>query len=137
MKSLSSDLHSVSYILFFCKLCSFATIICTGCRGSSRIIGAGGFQKKPGSLYGIPNPKYIKTSQSLQNTKLNKQSGLFSYNDARKPNVPKIDEKPVLGIRSNKNFIVTNAVEAIVQGNVYIFPLTLMIILNVCSSKTH
>lgn len=40
----------------------------------------------------------------------------FSY-DARllKPSVPKRNEKPILGLKSNKNFIVSNAIETIIS----------------------
>ena len=35
----------------------------------------------------------------------------FSYDkNCKKPNVPKVSEKPIHGLKSNKNFIVTNAV---------------------------
>jgi len=33
--------------------------------------------------------------------------------------VPKASERPILGLRSNKNFIVTNAVENILRGKNY------------------
>ena len=39
----------------------------------------------------------------------------FTYSSDRKVNVPRVSEKPVMGIRSNKNFITANAVEAILQ----------------------
>ena len=35
--------------------------------------------------------------------------------ELKKPPVPKIDEKPVMGLKSNKNFINTNAVENIMS----------------------
>jgi len=35
--------------------------------------------------------------------------------DQKRPPVPKIDEKPVMGLKSNKNFINTNAVENIMS----------------------
>lgn len=40
----------------------------------------------------------------------------YSYDcERRKAPVPKATEKPVMGLRSNKNFIVTNAVENILS----------------------
>jgi len=33
-----------------------------------------------------------------------------------KDNVPKVSEKPIMGLKSNKNFIVSNAVENILSG---------------------
>ena len=41
------------------------------------------------------------------------------YNDGfKKPAVPKKDEKPIHGLVSDKNFIVANAVEAILSAPV-------------------
>jgi hypothetical protein len=39
----------------------------------------------------------------------------FRYpdSDQRKPPVPKVDEKPVMGLKTNKNFITENAVQNI------------------------
>jgi len=38
--------------------------------------------------------------------------GEFKYEDSfKKPSVPKKDEKPIMGLVSNKNFVVSNAVE--------------------------
>ena len=39
----------------------------------------------------------------------------FPDEEQRRPNVPKHTEKPVMGIKSNKNFINTNAVENIMS----------------------
>lgn len=39
----------------------------------------------------------------------------FKYEDKVKGPVPKKDEKPVMGIRTTKNFVTANAVEAILQ----------------------
>ena len=36
-----------------------------------------------------------------------------------KPAVPKKDEKPIMGLKTNKNFVVTNAVENILAGKIY------------------
>jgi hypothetical protein len=41
----------------------------------------------------------------------------FKYGESeRKPTVPRKDEKPVLGLKTNKNFITSNAVDVILQG---------------------
>ena len=40
----------------------------------------------------------------------------FKYVDKRLPEVPYRTDKPVMGIRTNKNFITANAVQAILQG---------------------
>ena len=41
----------------------------------------------------------------------------FVYQGDKREKVPKRDEKPILGLKSNKNFIVSNAVENILSGN--------------------
>jgi hypothetical protein len=35
----------------------------------------------------------------------------------RKAGVPRAEERPVMGLTTHKNFISSNAVEAILQGN--------------------
>lgn len=40
----------------------------------------------------------------------------FNRDVERKPAVPKKDEKPIMGLVSDKNFIVANAVENILAG---------------------
>lgn len=87
-----------------------------GCRGTTRLPGAGVMVKKDGALFGahktLPN-----TSQSLkaQSKPERKSKESFKYTDARKPAVPKKDETPVMGIASNKNYVTANAVEAILM----------------------
>jgi hypothetical protein len=45
----------------------------------------------------------------------------FKYGESeRKPTVPRKDEKPVLGLKTNKNFITSNAVDVILQGKLRI-----------------
>jgi hypothetical protein len=45
----------------------------------------------------------------------------FNYTaDQRKPAVPKKDEKPILGLVSDKNYIVANAVENILAGIIFL-----------------
>ena len=38
---------------------------------------------------------------------------------AKKPSVPKMDDKPIQGLVSDKNFIVANAVENILAGKTF------------------
>jgi hypothetical protein len=40
----------------------------------------------------------------------------FKYAEERKPYVPRKTDKPIMGLKTNKNFITANAVEAILQG---------------------
>jgi hypothetical protein len=39
----------------------------------------------------------------------------------KKPDVPKKDEKPIMGLVSDKNYIVANAVENILAGTLFSF----------------
>lgn len=93
-----------------------------GCHGTTRLPGAGAITKKDGALFGPPDPQVLKSTNLNASTsskaKLLKESmdkDNFSYRDRRKEPTPSVDDKPVLGIRANKNFIVANAVEAILQ----------------------
>ncbi len=48
---------------------------------------------------------------------LEKEVGKFHYNDEfKKEKVPVKDEKPIMGLVSDKNYIVANAVENILAG---------------------
>jgi hypothetical protein len=40
--------------------------------------------------------------------------------ETRKPSIPKKDEKPIMGLVSDKNFIVANAVENILAGTLWL-----------------
>lgn len=40
----------------------------------------------------------------------------FNYKTERKPPVPRVNEKPILGLKSGKNFITANAVEVILAA---------------------
>jgi len=80
-----------------------------GCYGSTRPLGAGAVVKKSGAMYGPKSDWQDKTKTSSPP----KQS--FQYEDKRLPEVPDRSDKPVLGIRTNKNFITANAVQAILQ----------------------
>lgn len=41
---------------------------------------------------------------------------LRNKSEFKKPDVPKLDEKPIMGLKSDKNFITANAVEVILMG---------------------
>ncbi len=85
-----------------------------GCHGTTRLIGAGTVVKKNGALFG---PRSGEMTQASPKSELNyDHDHKFTYQNIRNPPVPKRDEKPVLGIRTNKNFITANAVQAILQG---------------------
>lgn len=42
--------------------------------------------------------------------------GDFKYTDRNKQTLPDKSDRPVMGIKTSKNFITANAVEAILQG---------------------
>ena len=73
--------------------------------------------KKSGALFG---PREEDVRKMKESSLKEKSSEAFQYTDKRLPLVPDRKEKPVLGIRTNKNFITANAVQAILQGNAYI-----------------
>ena len=45
-----------------------------------------------------------------------KYQGEFKYLDKQKASVPLRNEKPLMNLQSNKNFVVLNAVENILSG---------------------
>ncbi len=96
-------------------------VIIIGCTGTTRLLGAGKVVKKDGAIFGPPKPESglrrttNEDSHALERNE-NKANGHFAYTDRRKGGVPSRDDKPILGITTNKNFITANAVEAILMG---------------------
>lgn len=90
-----------------------------GCRGTTRLPGAGAIVKKEGAFFG---PRADGTGKrSISPGKKTGGTGeIFTYSDRRKGNVPSKEDIPIMGIHTTKNFITANAVEAILQGNIYI-----------------
>jgi hypothetical protein len=89
-----------------------------GCYGSTRLHGAGEVTRKDGAYFGPPKPETGLTT-TFKKPPASTHSGdehPFHYNDRRKGLVPSIEEKPIMGITTSKNFITANAVEAILQG---------------------
>ena len=81
-----------------------------GCKGSTRPLGAGIVERRDGALFGphsVVPAKYKppKTKASASPTSRVK----------RLPGLPDKSERPVMGLKTNKNFITANAVEAILQ----------------------
>ena len=89
---------------------------CTGCVGTTRLIGAGKIAKRDGANFGPPKPELRRSQSANSDRNENRQNGHFAYTDRRKGNVPSKEEKPIMGITTNKNFITANAVEAILMG---------------------
>jgi len=89
-----------------------------GCKGTTRLIGAGKVSKQEFGHFG-PN-KTAGTSSSSKFQKSAKESlspsegSKFEY-QRTKASVPTKDDRPVVGVRTTKNFITANAVEAILQ----------------------
>jgi len=97
-----------------------------GCSGTTRLIGAGEISQKSSATFGLsaekerPDPKlFLKKGEKMQRVPYraskNKKEPAFKYKGTRKEGVPKKDERPVMGLRTNKNFITANAVETILQ----------------------
>lgn len=100
-----------------------------GTHGSTRPLGAGLLVKREHSVLGPkdaarPNPQdFLRKShtthqmvEEMKSSMRTGQTGTFRYQeDQRRPPVPVREDRPVMGLRSNKNFITANAVEAILQ----------------------
>lgn len=96
-----------------------------GIQGTTQLPGAGKALKKSFSNFGPqssarPDPgTFLKSGQrslATMQAPVDPALGPFTYTADRKPTVPRRAEKPVYGLKSNKNFVTSNAVEAILQG---------------------
>ncbi|KAF4031081.1 Calmodulin-binding [Phytophthora infestans] len=101
-----------------------------GVRGKTRLEGSnlGAAQKieKPASARGFgrlpakPDPKtFTRKGERSATAIVSKKPGKFNYPGTTRPPVVKKDDKPIMGLKSAKNFITANAVETIlaVPGN--------------------
>jgi hypothetical protein len=86
-----------------------------GCRGSTRLPGAGVVEKKNGALFGPHKTLSNSTTFQKAGGASLSASGEFKRKEKLRPSVPSKDDKPVMGIISNKNFVTANAVEAILM----------------------
>lgn len=87
-----------------------------GCHGTSRLPGAGKLIYKEGGLFGPP--KALNVIATIKKSRDEEEDDYrVRYQTKRKNAVPGKNETPVVGMRSNKNFITANAVEAILQGH--------------------
>ncbi|OQS02601.1 hypothetical protein THRCLA_21374 [Thraustotheca clavata] len=99
-----------------------------GLHGKTKLLGSNLGEEKPcsppeqtktfGKLHEAPNPKeYVKKQSKCKMPET--KAAKFNYSGPRKPALVKADEKPVMGLKTSKNFITANAVEAIldVPGN--------------------
>jgi hypothetical protein len=93
-----------------------------GCKGSTRLPGAGVMTKKPAATWGpryedkVEGTGYLKKRETEEYVK---PEGKFQYANEtipKKSPVPDRNVVPVMGIKTNKNFITANAVEAILTA---------------------
>ncbi|KAH9068630.1 hypothetical protein Ae201684P_004332 [Aphanomyces euteiches] len=77
-----------------------------GLHGKTKLIGSNLGESKPRTP-----PQATKTSSRNARCRPTK----FTYDGAKKPAVVKVDEKPVMGLKTSKNFVTANAVEAILD----------------------
>ena len=117
-------------------------MIIIGCHGSTRLPGAGVVTKKSGALFGPTESKESdtkhflhKAAQSLKEESQSKDP--FRYTDKNRGPVPKPEDRPVLGIKSNKNYVTANAVEAILMGIKHLFLSNLITLFCTISSPSY
>ena len=92
-----------------------------GCSGTSRLPGAGHMVKKEGANWGpryedrVARTSYLKKKAPKEVTQ---PANAFKYSaeQRKKSEIPDRNSIPVMGIRTNKNYITSNAVEAILAA---------------------
>jgi hypothetical protein len=74
--------------------------------------------RKDGALFGPARTisPHASITRQMGTSDEEKEDYREKYKSRVKASLPKKDEAPVIGMRSNKNFITANAVEAILQG---------------------
>ena len=86
--------------------------------------------KKPYSIFGPregePGRSSLVTSAKAS---LSSSGSVYPPPEQRRAPLPSQDDKPVYGIKTSKNFITANAVEAILQG--FILVLFIFVIMNI------
>ena len=95
-----------------------------GCKGTTRLPGAAKIIRKDGALFGpaksvVPHASLKTAAERLKAEA--EDDYRTKYETRLKEGLPKKGEAPVVGMRSNKNFITANAVEAILQGMCQLF----------------
>lgn len=86
-----------------------------GISGTTQQLGAGCIKKKDTATFGKPPQPQLPSDYLRKLEKLPNRIGAFKYDGDRKPSVPARTDRPVMGLKSTKNFITANAVEAILQ----------------------
>lgn len=97
--------------------CDFLSPHTPGCKGTTRLPGAAKITRKDGAIFGPA--KSVEPHASLRAEASRKRDDdddfRSKYATRLKESLPQKGEAPVIGMRSNKNFITANAVEAILQ----------------------
>lgn len=112
-----------------------------GCNGTTRLPGAGKTIYKEGALFGPP--KLINTIATINKSKAVEEDDYrLKYSSKRKEALVAKEDIPVVGLKSNKNFITANAVEAILQGASCLRCISLLISCNnifyqICTKSYH
>ena len=93
------------------------SLILYRCKGTTRLPGAGTSKKEEGKWFGrnAALAREIPSGEKLYQEIKNRSTGAFNYEDRRKQTLPDKRDRPVMGIKTSKNFITANAVEAILQ----------------------
>lgn len=94
-----------------------------GVRGTTQLLGAGSLKKRENATFGKPinsqqpDPMtFLKRGEKLSKVPPRVKVEPYARPDVpRKGPVPSRHEQPVMGIKTTKNFITANAVEAILQ----------------------
>ncbi|TYZ67294.1 hypothetical protein PybrP1_007597 [[Pythium] brassicae (nom. inval.)] len=87
-----------------------------GVHGTTKLIGSNlGSAKGFGRLPAKPEPKEFTRKGERCSTTVDpsKKPSKFTYEGTAKASVVKRDEKPIMGLKSAKNFVIANAVETI------------------------
>lgn len=89
-----------------------------GCTGTTRVIGAGKISKKKFGVFGPQTIQFSEEEDSNNPALLldDERTGQSYRVESRLPKVPSKQEAPIFGLKSHKNFIKLNAVEAILNG---------------------
>ena len=96
-----------------------------GCKGTTRLPGAAKIIRKDGALFGPAKTVVPHASLKIAAERMRSEAEddyRTKYETRLKEGLHKKGEAPVVGMRSNKNFITANAVEAILQGMYLLFP---------------
>lgn len=96
-----------------------------GTQGTTQLAGASIVKRRTSANFGPPSQappdptRYLKRGERTADTRRRLREAAessFRYPEqARKPAVPRAQDVPIMGIRTSKNFITANAVEAILQ----------------------